>query len=157
MLIALIEEYKKAANEYCTVLHKISQTDFEKTSGFQSEVPDCSSVKAITYHVVQSGYTYINYINSESNIGWQEYKGNIDSPKSGITELKKMLAFTETSFGAIWGKTNSEIENWKFETRWKETYSFEQLMEHAIVHILRHRRQIENLISEKTTHISPLG
>ena len=31
----------------------------------------------------------------------------------------------------------------KFKVRWGQTYDVEQLYEHAIVHILRHRRQIE--------------
>jgi len=32
------------------------------------------------------------------------------------------------------------------KTSWGENYDFEQLLEHAIVHILRHRRQIERLL-----------
>lgn len=58
-----------------------------------------------------------------------------------------MLDFTEQSFDGIWDKSNKEIAQWKFNTRWKVTYDFEQLMEHAIVHILRHRRQVENFIN----------
>ena len=37
-------------------------------------------------------------------------------------------------------------EEKKIKTRWGQHYDIEQLMEHAIVHILRHRRQIENFI-----------
>ncbi|HQW21967.1 MAG TPA: DinB family protein, partial [Bacteroidia bacterium] len=32
----------------------------------------------------------------------------------------------------------------KIKVNWGQQYDVEQLMEHAIVHILRHRRQIEN-------------
>jgi hypothetical protein len=32
------------------------------------------------------------------------------------------------------------------DSRWGMRYNLEQMMEHAIVHILRHRRQIERLI-----------
>lgn len=52
--------------------------------------------------------------------------------------------YTKNSFEGIWQKTNEEIEAIKIDTRWKVTYDFEQLLEHAIVHILRHRRQVEN-------------
>ncbi len=31
----------------------------------------------------------------------------------------------------------------RFESRWKQPYDIEQMLEHAIVHILRHRRQLE--------------
>jgi len=65
----------------------------------------------------------------------------------GIEEVNNMLDYTENSFEDIWKKPNNEIEKFKFKTRWNVTYNFEQLMEHAIVHILRHRRQIENIIN----------
>jgi hypothetical protein len=35
----------------------------------------------------------------------------------------------------------------KFTTRWGEEFNFEQILEHAVVHILRHRRQIEKFIN----------
>jgi chromosomal replication initiation ATPase DnaA len=34
----------------------------------------------------------------------------------------------------------------KIQVRWGQLYDIEQLMEHAIVHILRHRRQIERFL-----------
>ena len=61
-----------------------------------------------------------------------------------------MLNFTENSFDGIWDKSNNEIGKWKFDTRWNVTYDFEQLMAHAIVHILRHRRQVENMIKNNS-------
>ena len=60
-----------------------------------------------------------------------------------------MLDFTEELFSGILDKSNKEIEQWKFETKWGVTYDFEQLMEHAIVHILRHRRQISIFSNDK--------
>ena len=36
----------------------------------------------------------------------------------------------------------------KIKVRWGQLYDPEQLMEHAIVHILRHRRQIENFLEQ---------
>ena len=35
----------------------------------------------------------------------------------------------------------------KFTSRMGEEYNFEQILEHAVVHILRHRRQIEKFIA----------
>ncbi|WP_294276359.1 hypothetical protein [uncultured Chryseobacterium sp.] len=34
----------------------------------------------------------------------------------------------------------------KINTLWGQQYDVEQMLEHAIVHILRHRRQIENAL-----------
>jgi hypothetical protein len=33
-----------------------------------------------------------------------------------------------------------------FKTRWGVDYNIDQLFEHAIVHVLRHRRQIEKFL-----------
>jgi len=146
MLIALMDEYRKSTIEYKEILTKVSQELFEKITDENTTDEDCKSIQTITFHIIQSGYTYSNYINSVSKREWFEYSAPIETPKKGIEGIDKMLDYTERSFEGIWNKTNEEIEKLKFETRWKVTYDLEQLMEHAIVHILRHRRQIEQIV-----------
>lgn len=146
MLIAIMDEYRKSAVEYKQILTDISQGLFEKITDDKTKDEDCKSIQNITFHIIQSGYTYSNYINTVNKRTWVDYAENIETPKKGIEEINKMLDFAEKSFNGIWSKTDKEIEKWKFETSWNVIYDFEQLMEHAIVHILRHRRQIENLI-----------
>lgn len=150
MLVALIEEYKRATITLKQILSETPQDLFEKITDKNTTDPDCKSIQSITFHLVQSGYTYSNYINSISDRKWFEYSEPIQTPKKGIEEIDKMLAYAEASFEGLWYKTNQEIETWIFETRWNVTYDFEQLMEHAIVHILRHRRQIENVIKRNS-------
>ena len=41
-----------------------------------------------------------------------------------------------------------EISRVVVKTRWGPVYDAEGLLEHAIVHILRHRRQLERFISQ---------
>lgn len=149
MLLALIEEYKKSTIELKEILNTISQELFEKIIDKNTTDPDCKSIQSVIFHIVQSGYTHANYINSINNSEWFEYSENIETLNKGIAEIDKMLLFTEQSFEGIWHKTNEEIEKYQFETSWKVNYDLEQLMEHAIVHILRHRRQIENFIKRK--------
>lgn len=147
MIIALLDEYKRAFKDYKKVLSTISDSLFEKIMDPETKDKDCKSVKSITFHIVQSGYTYINYVNTITNIDWFEYEKSIKTVSESNLEIDKMLEFTEKSLNAIIEKTNKEIEQWKFETRWKVTYDFDQLMEHAIVHVLRHRRQIERMLN----------
>lgn len=146
MLIALMEEYRRSAIDLKQILSHLSQSTFEKINDSHTTDPDCHSIQTITFHIVQSGYTYSNYINTITKRDWFEYNESIETPLKGIEELDKMLDFAEHSFEDIWYKTNEEIEQWRFNTRWNVTYDFEQLMEHAIVHVLRHRRQIENML-----------
>ena len=52
-----------------------------------------------------------------------------------------MFAFTVDTFAGMDDEMAAQSE--KIHSPWGVVYDVEQLMEHAIVHILRHRRQIE--------------
>ncbi|HUQ34137.1 MAG TPA: hypothetical protein VM095_18595, partial [Pyrinomonadaceae bacterium] len=45
-----------------------------------------------------------------------------------------------------WEMSAEEISGIVIKTRWGAVYDAEGLLEHAIVHLLRHRRQIEKFI-----------
>ena len=53
------------------------------------------------------------------------------------------MQHTEQVLLPIWDITEEEVLQNTFTVRWGVLYNLEQLLEHAIVHILRHRRQIE--------------
>lgn len=148
MLVALMDEYKRASKDYIKVLSDISEEDFLIARDYKTEDSDCKSIQTVIFHIIQSGYTYANYIQSLSNDTWLEYKFLINTTKTAIQEIKKMLEYTEDSFHDNWYKTNKELEKHSFKTRWNVTYDLEQLLEHAIVHILRHRRQVENFLKK---------
>ena len=152
MVTALLEEYKKSTIAYKQILKNLSQKHFEKIIDTKTEDKDCKSIKTITFHIVHSGYTYANYIHSISNQKWLEYNVAINNPTKGIEEINKMLEYTEKTLETIWYKTTEELDQYMFDTRWDVTYNFEQLMEHAIVHILRHRRQLEIGLEKLQTH-----
>jgi uncharacterized damage-inducible protein DinB len=42
--------------------------------------------------------------------------------------------------------TDEEIDSITIHSGWEVTYNLEELLEHAIVHLLRHRRQIEKFM-----------
>lgn len=54
-----------------------------------------------------------------------------------------MITYTAEIFEGERRLTDDEMQNVYFKTRWCVNYNIDQLLEHAIVHILRHRRQIE--------------
>lgn len=61
-------------------------------------------------------------------------------------EVDKMFAYTTKIFESERQITDEEMENIYFKTRWEVTYNIDQLFEHAIVHALRHRRQIQKFL-----------
>ena len=146
MIIALFDEYIRASKDYKNLLNTVSQFDFDEIKDKLTKDKDCQSIKSITTHIVQAGYTYANYINTVSDKQWQEYTTDIVNPKSGILEIDNMFDYTEVALTKVASKSNEDLEKYSFETRWNVIYDFEQLMEHAIVHILRHRRQVEKML-----------
>jgi uncharacterized damage-inducible protein DinB len=59
-----------------------------------------------------------------------------------------MLEYTAQTLEGRWEMTDEEIEKIIMQAGWGVTYNLEQLLEHAIVHILRHRRQIEKFVQQ---------
>ena len=155
----MMDEYARAAAAYMKLLQCVSINDFIEIKDPETSSPDCKSIQTITLHVVQSGYTYANYVRSLTTGGWYEYDKQIAIPAEGVREIETMLSYTNSSFGGLWEKSNEELLKFKIESRWNVTYDLEQLMEHAIVHILRHRRQVQQFIkmahsSEETSNKS---
>jgi hypothetical protein len=147
MVVALLAEYQKAAIEYKEALTQTGQAEYERIADKETSNKDCESIQSLTFHVVQSGYTYANYIQSKINTTWLEYQETILTPEDGIVELDKMLAYTASVLDQIYYHPAAEIRAWTYATRWGVVYDFEQLMEHAIVHVLRHRRQVVGFLN----------
>ncbi len=93
----------------------------------------------------QSGYAYAIYIHnlSENKVDYPDklFHSNI---KDYQNDLNDIFNYTTDTFKNI---NDNELEQFdnskKIITSWGQVYDIEQIMEHAIVHILRHRRQIE--------------
>lgn len=147
---AILDEYKKASEEYLNVIQNISQKDFVKIIDHKTSDEDCSSIQTITRHVIRSGYGYANYILNALNIFIDSPDVNklvIENSIDAANEIRKML---KSNIYNLYELNREKIENnmysIRFTTRWNEEYNFEQILEHAVVHILRHRRQVEKFI-----------
>jgi len=151
---AILDEYEKSINELKEVLTNISHAHLTAIADDKTEDPDCKSIQSILTHVIRAGYCYVIEIRRSlgEQIDYVERKTlrTIGQYKS---ELDKMFKYNEQLFRDY---PNLRIEekdsNKKINVAWHQQYDVEQLLEHAIVHILRHRRQIERfLIKLKST------
>jgi uncharacterized damage-inducible protein DinB len=61
--------------------------------------------------------------------------------------MKAMLDYTEASLEGRWSMTDDEVTTTLVPISWNDRYDLEGILEHAIVHLLRHRRQVERLIT----------
>jgi hypothetical protein len=62
-----------------------------------------------------------------------------------LVEFDAMLRQTVETLDSPMGTNRRGIQSIVIQSGWGVPYDLEQLLEHAIVHILRHRRQIEKL------------
>ena len=105
-------------------------------------------------HTVDSGYRYANQIRLFGGLISVAVDFKIETPHDAIRSLEKMLIYTSNSVEGDWTMNNEEILATRRETKWG-LYDIEMMFEHAIVHILRHRRKIEKFMaSQKLFSIS---
>lgn len=143
---AILDEYERALNDLISLLHKIPESDYLRILDKETTDPDCHSVQTIIKHVIRSGYGYPNYIRPFFQLEIvQPEVGNL-SKADAVRMLGEMFAYNEATFTDRYMMSESEMEAIEFTTRWGPRHTLESMMEHATVHVLRHRRQIEKLL-----------
>jgi len=147
-IAALIDEYKKAVDELIMVIKPINQQQLLRNIEPLSSNTDCISIQTILTHVTASMFSYAVYI--ENAIGIESIRPErlqFDRVEHYISRLQEAFKYNEDFFSRNPDITMEEFDQAKkINTNWGQQYDVEQLLEHAIVHILRHRRQIENAL-----------
>lgn len=147
---ALLEEYVRTIEHLKNIIRQIPNSYLIKTVDFLTTNPDCKSIHTLLSHIINSGYAYCVYIQKLK-------KENSEKPKNRFhlaiadyeTDLDTLVQYTYKIFEKISDFELEEVDNnKKIITSWGQIYDIEQMMEHAIVHVLRHRRQIEKFLIE---------
>lgn len=144
----LLDEYEKAVTELRSLLDTMTDTELMTIVDTTTKDPDCQSIQTILTHVVRAGYTYAIYVRKSQG---EELDFRKRLPLNTIREYQKELQIM-FQYNEFLYKEYPDIsletfeENDKILTSWRQYYDVEQLFEHAIVHILRHRRQIERFL-----------
>jgi uncharacterized damage-inducible protein DinB len=141
---ALTDEYEKALNELKFLFDEISSESFTIIIDNSLE-EDFQSVRNIVLHIVRSGYVYANHIRKRFGNDIFKSEVMIGSIEEGITELDKMFKYTVETFEDKWLLTDDDLLNTIIKTSWT-IYDLEAIIEHSIVHVLRHRLQIQKLL-----------
>lgn len=144
---ALMDEYERAAAELTRIVNGMTDAQFELVRDRQTDDDHCRSIQTIMSHVVHSGYGYANYIRAAFSVASEKPPFEVLSRNECLNRLAQMIAYTATTLEGRWEYTYEQIMAVQIQSRWGQPYDLEQLLEHAIVHILRHRRQIERFLS----------
>ncbi|MCD0471751.1 DinB family protein [Flavobacterium sp. JAS] len=144
---ALLDIYEQAISDLKNVIKSIPDNVLTNIIDEKTTNEDCKSIQKILSHVVSSGYSYATSIHNLKGHNAKRpdrvYRLSIEEY---LKDLTNVFIFTESVFSEI---KDDELEQYdnslKIQTGWGQLYDIEQLTEHAIVHILRHKRQIERI------------
>jgi uncharacterized damage-inducible protein DinB len=144
---ALMDEYERAVLELRGIVETTSESDYDKIFDAATTNEDCRSIQTIMSHVIRACYGYANTIRVVFSIEKQVYELKQLSKSEVLEKLDEAMQYTVETLEDRWEMPDEEI----FATSMKGDYpeDLEQKLEHAIVHILRHRRQIDKFLATK--------
>jgi len=147
---ALLDEYQKSITELQHLIKHVGNEELKLIVDPKTQNPDCRSIQTILTHVVSSAFSYAVYIAEYNHEGgFKRQKTERSSVSEYIVDLNMGFDFTCLIFQKYDDRDIEECDDaLKIKSRWGQTYDIEQMMEHAIVHILRHRRQIESFMKK---------
>lgn len=141
---ALMDEYAQAAEELCYVTDQLSPERFDRP--VESDDHDCRSLRALCQHVVAAAYGYANSIRKARDLACDADPAaegkRVAAPGDLRPRLVAALRYTEGALEGLYEANYETIAAITVDTRWRPSYDPDSLLEHAIVHLLRHRRQI---------------
>jgi uncharacterized damage-inducible protein DinB len=141
-----MDEYERAAAELTRLVEQVPDDDFVRVVDSQTKDEDCRSAQTIMSHVVRAGYGYADYIREQLALQSTRPQPKLLSRKESLEQLEAALQYTIQTLEGRWEMSAEEISGIVIHSRWGAVYDLEGLLEHAIVHLLRHRRQIEKFI-----------
>ena len=145
---ALLDEYERVIKDLKLVLQSITHHELVTIVDAETKDDDCRSIQTILAHVVRAGYGYaIEVRNKQGEKLERPDRAYLESAEAFIIALDKMFVFNVLLFDDYPNLTIEELDNnKKILVAWGQLFDIDQLFEHAIVHILRHRRQIERFL-----------
>lgn len=148
---ALIDELFRAADGLSDIVLPLEDDEFTRPLDPPSDDPDAESIARILWHVVVAGYGHVAYARE-----LLQHEGppppkvpRFEDPETGVRALRQMLDWTARALPTDHPNLAVDpqvIFDRRVRTSWGQTFDLETMLEHAIVHVLRHRRQIEKVL-----------
>jgi hypothetical protein len=97
--------------------------------------------------VCGAAHRYAHYIRKARGVDfvdrYEPDPSRLGSPRDVRGLLAEAIVLTEATVEPLLRATDEEIQAISFTVRWGPRYDPEMLVEHAVCHLLRHRRQLE--------------
>ena len=143
---ALLNAYQKVIAELQEVITNIDDRKLAAIADAETADVRCTSIQTILTHVVAAGYSHANYIRQAAGADPDPHSDIVyTTARDYCRELDDVFSFISDTFKSIEDGDLEEFDNdKKVLTNWGQRYDIEQMAEHAIVHFIKHIRQIKN-------------
>jgi hypothetical protein len=142
----LMDEYARAAVDFCNVVEALAPAKFTDDVKPDSD-PDCVSIRKLCVHVLSSAHGYGSHLLRAMGVEVPPPpsidENSIKLPAAVRPLLAQHIRRTEGIVADIVKLPEKQQEALVVRPRWALPMQVDLLLEHAIVHLLRHRRQIE--------------
>jgi uncharacterized damage-inducible protein DinB len=145
---ALMDEYERAAMELQKLIETISDGTYARLMDARTEDENCRSIQTIMSHVVSAGYSYADSFRKQFGISSARPEKRLLTRSETLTQMTAILKYMNETLENRWEMTEDQISGMTIHSSWGVVYDMEQMFEHAIVHVLRHRRQIEKFLQK---------
>jgi uncharacterized damage-inducible protein DinB len=145
---ALMDEYERAALELRSLIESVGAEDYTRIADAETKDDDCRSIQTMMNHVVHACYGYADAIRRKFDISHEplgKERKQIAQADIGF-EIDKALAYTSETLEGRWEMSYDEMDKTIITRKRNLSETIEQLLEHAVLHILRHRRQVEKFL-----------
>ncbi len=145
---ALMDELDRAVADLVQIIGPLTQVAYDVVRDRETEDEDCRSIRTVAGHVVRSGHGYAERLRGSLGLPYVTPEFQVGTPLDAVHELQAMAGALAGTFEGRWDLPWDVVFSARITARSGRIYDMEQLIEHAIVHVLRHRRQIERFLSE---------
>lgn len=140
---AMMDEYERAMHELRRVIEWTSDADYLRPRDPGAADANCRSIQSVMTHVISAGHGYAGMMRAAWGMPPHAHDRR-DVPRAeALARMDAVLVHMAATLDGHWDLSEEESNALQMRARWGVAYDFEQLFEHAIVHVLRHRRQIE--------------
>ncbi len=142
-LEATLRLYSEVLNDFYIFLKEYPE---DKCSNLHPEMEaEFCSIYKVCEHIIVAGNIYTYYFNKrlKNDTSKPVLEVNIGSHNELKICLDNVYQETHASLEKILAWDYEKVQYLIIKTKWGVQYDIESLLEHAIVHVLRHQRQIK--------------
>jgi len=142
---ALMDLYEQEAELFLELMNdKVQDADWAVIKDAETKDEDCRSIQTICQHIVGAAQYYIELVKKGENPDYTIEKIHItlSEKKDFEPQFRAVLKAQAQYFENRWDMSDEAIEAIKIKTDWGNILDPESLLEHAVLHVMRHHRQI---------------